>query len=147
MVVALFPAVLALSRATRKLGNALLKVEKDIRTANAPVRQLAGEVQALSNECDLVYAELEDVATGSTQHYDVDGRMWSCLETQVDECSRTMEEIEQYILSLVEEETNFTGQAWYQTKLDRSEDQLPVMRAKVQGHTDNLRITVLLINM
>ncbi len=143
-------AVLALSKAAWKLGSSLSKLDQDTKIVDTTVKNLAGEVKSLGNECDLVYAELEDVVseseTGSPLPYDVDGRMWSCLVTQVDETSQTMQELELFVKSVRGEESSFIGQAQRQRKLDKSKDQIVSMRTKICIQTDNLRTTLLLIN-
>ena len=143
-------AVLALSKVAWKLGISLSKLDQDTRIVDTTVKNLAGEVKSLGNECDLVYAELEEVIskseTGSPPPYDVDGRMWNCLATQVEETSRTMQELELFVQSVRGEEFSFIVHAQRQKKLDKSKDQIASIRTKVFRHTDNLRTTLLLIN-
>ena len=143
-------AVLALSKAAWKLGSSLSKLDQDTKIVDTTVKNLAGEVKSLGNECDLVYTELEEVGskseTGSPLPGDVDGKMWSCLVTQVEETSRTMQELELFIIGVRGAESNFIGQAQRQRKLDNSKDQIACIRTKVCRHTDNLGTTLLLIN-
>ena len=143
--------VLALSKAAWKLGTSLSKLDQDSEIVDTTVKNLAGEVKSLGNECELVYAVLEEVSsksgTGSPLPYDVDGRMWSCLVTQVEETSRTIQELELFVKSVREEESNLIGQPQRQRKRDKSKDQIASIRIKVCWHTDNLRTMLLLINM
>lgn len=143
-------AVLALSKAAWKLGSCLSKLDQDTQIVDATVKNLAAEVKSLGNECDLVHAELEEVGskreTGSPLPCDVDGRMWNCLVTQVEETSRTMQELALFVKSVRGEESSFIGQAQRQRKLDKSKDQIACIRTKVCTHTDNLRATLLLLN-
>ena len=143
-------AILVLSKAAWKLGSSLSKLDQDTKVVDTSVKNLAGEVKSLGNECDLVYAELEEVVskdeTGSPLPDDVDGRMWNCLVTQVEETSRTMQELDLFVNSVRGEESSFTGQAQRQRKLDKSKDQIASIRTKVWRHTDNLSTTRLLIN-
>ncbi|KAF2492419.1 hypothetical protein BU16DRAFT_515365 [Lophium mytilinum] len=144
-------AVLSLSKAAWKLGVSLSRLDQDARIVDTTVKNLAEEVKSLGNECDHVYAELEEVIskseTGSPPPYDVDGRLWSCLATQVEESSRTTQELELFVRNVREEESSFIGQAQRQWKLDKSKDQIASIRMKVLRHTDNLSTTLLLINM
>ncbi|KAF2178147.1 hypothetical protein K469DRAFT_742257 [Zopfia rhizophila CBS 207.26] len=130
-------AVLALSKAAWKLGISLSKLDQEAKIVDTTIKNLAGEVKSLGIECDLVYAELEEVVnqseTESPPPYDVDGRMWNCLATQVEETSRTMQELELFVKSVRGEESSFV-------------DQIASIRTKVCRHTDNLRTTLLLIN-
>ena len=143
-------AVLVLSKVAWKLGSSLLKLDQDIKIVDTTIKNLAGEVKSLGNECDLIYAELEDVVsnseTGSPLPDNIDGRMWDCLVTQVEETSRTLQELELFVKSVRGEVSNFAGHAQRQKKLDKSKDQISSIRTKVFRHTDNLRTTLLLIN-
>lgn len=140
-------AVLALSKAAWKLGSSLSNLHQDTRIVDTTVRNLAEEVKSLGNECDLVYAELEEVVsrseTRSPLPYDVDGRIWNCLATQVEETSQTIQELELFVKTVRGEKSNFIGQAQRQRE---SKDQIAGIRTKVCRHTDNLRTTLLLIN-
>lgn len=144
------PTVLALSKAAWKLGISLSKLDQDINTIDTTVKNLAVDVKSLGNECDLVYAELEAVEsqseTGSPPPNNIDSRIWNCLGTQVEEISRTMQELELYVINVRGEESGFIGQPQRQRKLDISRDQIAGIRTKVGMHADNLRMTLSLIN-
>jgi hypothetical protein len=143
-------AVLALSKAAWKSGSSLSKLDQDTRIVDATVKNLAGEVKSLGNICDLLCAELEEVVskseTGSPPPDNVDGKMWECLATQVEEATRLMHELEELVKTVRGEESSFAGQARRQRKLDNGKDQFASIRTKVCRHTDNLRMTLLLIN-
>lgn len=143
-------AVLALSKAAWKLGSSLSKFDQDTKIVDTTVKNLVGEVKSLGNECDLVYAELEEVVskseTGSPVPCDIDGRMLNCLVTQVEETGQTMQELELFVKSVRGEESSFIGQAHCQRKLDKSKDQIASIRTRLCRHTDNLHTTLLLIN-
>ena len=143
-------AVLELSKAAWKLGIFLSKLGWDTETVDDTLGNLAGEVKSLGNQCDLVYAELEDLLskseTASPPPYDVDSRIWDCLATQVEETSRTVQELELFVKSVSGEESDFIDQAQRQRKLDQSKDQIACVRTKVCRHTDNLHATLLLID-
>lgn len=140
-------AVLALSKATWKLGSSLSNLHQDTRIVDTTVRNLAEETKSLGNQCDLAYAELEEIVskseTESPPPYDIDGRIWNCLATQVEETSRTIKELELFVKSIRGEKFNFIDQAQRQRE---SKDQITGIRIKVCRHTDNLRTTLLLIN-
>ncbi len=140
-------AVLTLSKAAWKIGSSLSNLHQDNRVVDSTVRNLAEEVKSLGNECDLVYAELDEIVgkseTASPPPHDVDGRIWNCLAAQVEETSRTIQELELFVKSVRRGKPNFIGQAQRQKD---SEDQIASIRAKVCRHTDNLRTTLLLIN-
>ena len=142
-------AVRTLSEATWKLGIALSKLDQDTRTVDTTVKNLAEEVKLLGNECDLLYAELEEVISkaeaGSPLPHDVDGRLWDCLATQVEVTRRTMQDIELFVKNVAGEQSLFIRQVQRQKKMDESRDQIASMRTKVCRHTNNLRTTLLVV--
>ena len=143
-------AVLALSKAAWKLGISLSKLYQDTRTIDTAVKSLAEEVKSLGNECDFVYAELEEVTSKTGTEllppYDADGRIWNCLATQVEEANQTMQELELFVKSVRGKEPRFIGQPQSERKLDNNKDQVASIRTKVCRHIDNLRTTLVLIN-
>ena len=143
-------AVLALSEAAWKLGNSLSKLDQDTKIVDSTAQKLAGEVKSLGNECELIYAELENSTskseTGSPLPYDVDGRIWSCLVTQVEETSRTIQELELFVKGIRGEEPNSIDRPQRQRKRDKSKDQIASIRIKVRWHTEDWRTMLLLIN-
>ena len=143
-------AVLALSKAAWKLGKSFSKLDHDTKVVDTTVKNLAGEIKSLGHECELVYAELEKKSskseTGSPLPYDFDGRLWSCLGTQVEETSRTIQELELFVKGIGGEESKFIDQPQRQRKRDNSKDQIASIRIKVCWHTENWRTTLFLIN-
>ena len=142
--------VFALSKAAWQLGSSLFRLDQDSKIVHITVKDLAEEVNLLGTGCDLAHAELEEVVskieTASLSPHGVDSRIWKCLATQVEESSRTIQELELFVKKVREEEPDFIGQVHRQKKLDKSRDQIASVRTKVRRHTDNLRTTLLLIH-
>lgn len=119
MVVTQFTAVgtastvLALNKAAWKRGSSLSKLEQDIKIVDTTVKSLAEEVKSLGNECHLIYAELEEVVSkseaGSHQPYRMGDTMWICLAMQVEETSRTIQELELFVKNNKVEESSSVG--------------------------------------
>lgn len=151
MVVATTATVLALSKAAWKLASSLSKLDQDTNIVDVTVRNLIEELKSLGNEWDLVYAELEEeldkTKTESPLLCDVDSRVWHCLVAQVEDTSRTMQELELLFNDVRGEESGLAGQIPRQRRLDKSKDQIASIRTQVCRHTENLRITLLVINM
>jgi hypothetical protein len=144
-------ATFALSKTAWKLGISLSKLHRDTNNVDTTVENLAGDVKSLSNQCDLVYAKLEDIASKDNvasppPYHFVDGRMWDCLAVQVEETSGTIKELEVFVKNVVGEESSFIAQGQLQRKLENSKDQIISLRRKVCTHTDNLCTTLLMIN-
>ena len=143
-------SVLELSKAAWTLGISLSRLEQDTKVVDTTVRNLVGEVKSLGNESDLLYAELgRTLAKNETNlsRGDVDDGIWSCLEAQVEETNRTMQELELFVTRVRGEESRFLGQAQRQRKLDKSKDQIAHIRARVYRDSNNLRVARLLINL
>jgi hypothetical protein len=145
-------AVQALSKAAWRLGSALSKLDHDAKPGDSALKDLAGEVKSLSDECDLIYGKLEEVEgksnNGSPPPYDGDGRMWDCLATQVRESGQTLQELELFVRSVRMEEAEEASLVYHPqhlVQLNKSKGQIEAMGTDVRRHTDNLRTTLLLI--
>jgi hypothetical protein len=146
-------AVLALSKATWRLGTSLSKLDHDAKPVDSALKNLAEDTKSLSTECDLIYAKLEEVASrnkhGSSPPYFSDGKMWTCLATQVHESGQTVQDLELFVKSVrmeeTEEEASLVYHPQHLVQLNKSRDQIEEMGDDVRRHTDNLRITLLLI--
>jgi hypothetical protein len=145
--------ILELNKAAWKLGILLSKLDHDTKLTDTGIKILAEDVKSLANECDLVYADLEEVAyrneTKLPQPYGVDGRFWDWLAPQAEETIQTLQDIELFAKGVREEipETpSFISQAERQMRLDKNKDQITTLRAKICRHTDSWGLTLLLIN-
>ena len=149
-MVDVLPAVLALSKATWKLSSSLSRLVQDTRIIDTAVRSLADELKSLGNECDLVYAEMEEIASKSdirpSLACDVDTRLWECLARQAEECTQTIQKLELCVKGISEEDSCFVSQIERQRKLDRTQGQLANSRTDVRRHTDNFHTTLLVIH-
>lgn len=139
--------VLALIKTTWKLASSLSRFNQDTNAVDNTIRSLVWEVKSLGNVCDLIFSEIEGIAfTSPTElqySHDLDGRIWSSLESQTESTSKTLQELESFTQSLSEEECTFFGQR--QRKLDQSRDRIADIRVKVRRHTDYLHLIELLI--
>ena len=129
----------------------LSNLDENAEIVDSGLKNLAGEVKSLGRECDLVYAILEEIIgkseAGSPLTFGVDDEVWDCLTTQANEACRTVHELELFVKVLRGEETKFIGQAERLRKLDKSKDRIANIRTRIVRHTDNLRLTLILINM
>jgi hypothetical protein len=145
-------AVLALSKATWRLGTSLSKLDHDAKPVDSALKNLAEDTKSLSTECDLIHAKLEEVASrnkhGSHSPYVGDGKMWTYLATQVHETGQTIRDLELFVKGVRMEETeeaSLVCHPQHLVQLNKSRDQIQEMGNDVRRHTDNLRITLLLI--
>jgi len=140
-------SILALSKTAWRAGICLSRLDQESRIVGTTTRDLAGEVKSLGNECDLLYAELEEIVRNteigsiSISINNVDGRIWNSIAAQVKEANGTLQELELFVNTVRGEESSFNCQK----KLDRSKDQIENIKTKVCRHTDNLCTTLLLI--
>ena len=142
-------AILALSKAAWRLGLSISKLDQDTKIVDTSLKYLAGDVKSLGNECDLVYAELEEGVRKSEKTSslpdNVESKIWKCLATQVKETCQTMQELESFVRCFKEEST-FVNQTQRQRKLDENREQITSIRIKIRRHTNNLCTVLLLIN-
>jgi hypothetical protein len=142
--------VLALSKAAWKLGTSLSKLDPEFRSPDTIVKSFAEELRSLSNECDLLHAELEEIASksemGSFPSPEINSRIWSCLATEVEETSRTLQELELFVKDLRVEVSNLIGHVQRQKLLDESKNQIASSSAQVCGHTGTFHTTLMLIH-
>lgn len=134
-------AILTLSKAAWKLGSLLSRLDQDTKVFDTTVHDLVVDIKALGNECDLLYAELEDGKADKRESViHAESGIWKCLGEQVDESSLLRQELESLIRDIrVEDPAERKG------NLDRSRTQIVHTRTEVRRHTDNLRATSLLI--
>ena len=144
-------AVHALSHAAWKTGSWLSKLDTGTQNADSMIKFQAADVRSLGNECDLVYAELEEVfgkrETEPLLPFDVNDRVWKCLATQVEESYRIIQELQLLMQSVKEADSSPVSQVQNQKKLEKSQDQIMNIKTKVRRQTDSLRNILLLIKM
>ncbi|KAH7110897.1 hypothetical protein B0J11DRAFT_562638 [Dendryphion nanum] len=142
--------ILGLSKRAWKLGIALSKLDQDSDVVDPTVKVLTEEVKALGVECDLIYAELDEVAgkngPAPPSLNDVVDGVSACLEVQVGDIGRSMQELEMFVDSVRGEDSRLIGQAQRQRRLNGRRNQIASIRTKVCRQTDNLRTTLLLMN-
>lgn len=143
-------AVLALSKAAWKLATSLSKLDHEFRPPDTIVKTLAEEIRSLSNECDLLHAELEEITSknemGTFPSHEINSRIWSCLATEVEETSRTLQELELFVKNFREESSNAIGHVQRQKLLDKSKNQISAGSIKVLRHTGAFHTTLPLIH-
>ncbi|KAK5170208.1 uncharacterized protein LTR77_004794 [Saxophila tyrrhenica] len=144
-------AVFELGKVAWKLGSTLVKLYQDTKCVDGTVEKLAGEVKSLGNECDLVHAELEEVVKGTENgegsSYDLDGRLWKCLGTKVQECTEAVQELSAIVDDIADRASGFIGQAQRQMRLNKNREILEKIRQRIRTHTDGLRTTLLVVNI
>jgi hypothetical protein len=144
-------AVLTLSQAAWKLGSSLSKLDQEAKAVDGVMQNLAESVKTLGHECDLLYAELDEAIKKSEMRSllpdDVNGRMWQCLGTTVEETTRTMQELQLLVKNVRGGEEDSMGQSPRQWKLHQTKPYIARIKAQICGHSDNLHLIRLLINM
>ncbi|KAJ9606983.1 hypothetical protein H2200_008994 [Cladophialophora chaetospira] len=144
-------AVLGLSKAAWKLGTFLSKLEHGFRSSDTTVKSLIEESRSLSNECDLFHAELDEIISrneiGSFPSQEITRRIWSCVATEVDETSRTLQELEDFVEGFRDEDSDFIGHVQRQEMLDKSKNQIANGCTKVRSHAGAFHNTLSLIHV
>jgi hypothetical protein len=144
-------AVLALRQAVWRVQTSLSTLNEDPDVLELRAENLTRDLKSLGAECDLAYAVLVEVvdkrrtALATTQS--VDGRLWDCLAMVIQEATNTLHELELFVKIVRGEETRFIGQAQRLRKLDKSKESFAITRTRAGRHIDELRLTLLLIDM
>jgi hypothetical protein len=144
--------VLSLSKTAWRSGRTLSKFTQHTESVDIAFHDLTGEVKLLGNECDLIYAELEEALSSgekvSPQPEDNSNRMiWTSITTLAEETSQTIEELELLVNTISREEIYPTSQTQLQRKLIDRKRQITGFRTKICRHTDDLHMSLLSINM
>lgn len=141
-------SVLTSSNAASKLGLAISKLDQEIKLAHLALNELAEEVRFLSNQCDLLHAELQKAAATDTTEpsppSDIVARTWICFAAQVEEIHGTIHEGERLIETFKE---NYPGSPKYRWDPSQSKDQIVTITSHVCRHTNSLRTSVLITDM
>ena len=142
-------AILALSKTAWKLGSALSKLSQEHDLSGNNIKDLADGVRSLGNECDNVYAELEELVGSNDSRLpwpdEVDGRIWNCLALQIEESNAIFRELDKAIMILRGRNPDFVGQAHHRRLFDDTYDPVENFRACVLSITRNLHVTFLVI--
>jgi hypothetical protein len=150
-VAATASAILALSKATWRVGLSLSTLSEDVDIIGFTTQDLAAEVKSLGVECDLTYSILDEVKDkaerASAATHSVYHRLWECLAMQTEESSATIQDLDLFVKILRGEETRFIGQAQRLRKLDKGRDKVATTRTRIARHVDGFRFTLLLIDM
>lgn len=143
------PGVLELSKTAWKTGISISKFEHDDKIVESTIKDLAGELKSLGNECDLIYGKLEGVTyrieKTSPPPYDVDDRVWKCLAMQAEDASETLQELEGFMKTLRINEPRFVNEVYRLRRSDRSKTQIAQIRTKIWRHSEHMRATMQLI--
>lgn len=141
-----------ISRSAWKLGSYIYTVYQGTKTIDESVQSLALEVNGLASTCDLVHSELGTVlarpGSGSTvSRYDNDGRLRRCIDHQVAECKRTLEELETVVEALWPRKESFFERVSKQIDLQNSRELTSEIRQRIRSHTDALHTILLVVNI
>jgi hypothetical protein len=142
---AISSAVFALSRVTWRIGDFLPALKQNSDIPDSAVGDLIAEVKSFGRRCESAHATLQErVEQKETTHsvHTVDNVLWDCIAVQVDEASRTLQELELFIQDVRGEETRRIAAG----HLDKGKE-MATTRTRVVRHIDDLYFTMLLTNM
>lgn len=141
-------AVLTLREAASRLEISISKLDQNNQVVDSTIKILAEHVNLLCNSCDILYAGVDELAkrSESPPPFGTDTSIWRCLTTQLEETSHTIRESNLFIQSIGEERLDYIGQAQSWRILEKTQDQIPKITAKVRRHKENLNNTLILIN-
>jgi chitinase len=133
-------AVFALGKAACRIVDFLPALKEDTDILGFTVDDLTAEIKLLGLGCDSAHATLQGkVEQRETTHltHAVDNGLWDCLVMQVEEASRTLQELELFIQNVRREVVGH---------VDKGKE-MATTRTRVIRHIDDLYLTMLLTNM
>ena len=147
-IVSAASAVLTLREAASRLKISISKLDQNNQVVGSTIKILAEHVNLLCNSCDIVYSGVDEVAkrSESPPPFGTGTNIWRCLTAQLEETSHTIRESNLFIQSIGEERLDYIGQAQSWRILEKTQDQIPKITAKVRRHEENLNNTLILIN-
>ncbi|KAL8991804.1 MAG: hypothetical protein Q9169_007635 [Polycauliona sp. 2 TL-2023] len=135
---------------TLSTRNSISKLALVNQTVDSTIKSFAEYIKSLSNTCDVLCADVKEVVkrseTGSPLPLSTDASIWRCLTAQVEEASRTIQEVNLFVKGIKEEKSDYIGQAQCWRILEKTQDQIPKIRTKVSRHEENLNDTLILIS-
>ena len=147
---AMASAVLTLGKAAGKLSCSLSKLDHNTRLADNPLKSLCGAIKSFKDMCDQVHTALDELILNnkipSALPHCADNILWHCLAMQVEQASRSLQVLETYFTDTGKDHSDSSTEAQRQLNLD-SKGHLVQCSTEISGHTENLRITLLTINV
>ncbi|KAK3634794.1 hypothetical protein LTR56_015075 [Elasticomyces elasticus] len=144
-------ACLELARSAKDLAITLYRLYEDTKKVNETVRTLAEQVESLRSACELVHEELVPIVHSSTrhpqQHYDVNGRLWRSIGTELDKCHRSIAALGHTVSKVGREYTNFARQLGRQIQLNWSKEQMVEAQRRIENHSQSLQLILLVVNI
>ncbi|KXT00791.1 hypothetical protein AC578_2966 [Pseudocercospora eumusae] len=118
----------------------------EVRNVDQTVHGLVTEVQALGSACALVDERLRQIVadheiTSSTDNSK--GRLWNCIELQVTDSRRTIEQLKLAFQGVREQGGgNVLSQVWRQIKLNTKTKDISEARNRIRSHTASLQMVL-----
>lgn len=127
-----------------KLGKAISKVEQT-------VRNLAAEVDAVSQACNLIDQEIKGVLPNRGaelgEKYDEDDTLWRTVTLQLIATKATVHDLQVIVGEDGNESKDIFKKASKQLHLNRNRDELEAIKHRIQVHTQSLQMALQMVNM
>ncbi|KXS99034.1 hypothetical protein AC579_634 [Pseudocercospora musae] len=117
----------------------------EVRNVDQTVHGLVSEVQALGGACALVDERLRQIVADHETTSSIGaskGRLWSCIELQVTDSRRTIEQLKTAFQGVREQGGNVLSQVWRQIKLNTKTKDIAEARNRIRSHTASLQMVL-----
>ena len=144
-------AILALSKAARRLSCSISNLNHKNRTADISLKSLGGAIKSFDDICNLLHTELDELIAsskiGSAPPHCAENILWHCLAMQVEQASRGLHVLDPYFTDTGEDQSDSITEAQPQLNLESCRDHLANVSTEICRHTENLCVTLLTINV
>ncbi|KAF7197299.1 hypothetical protein HII31_01350 [Pseudocercospora fuligena] len=117
----------------------------EVRNVDQTVHGLVTEVQALGSACALVDERLRQIVADyeiTSSSNGNKGRLWNCIELQVTDSRRTIEQLKLAFQGVREQGGNVLSQVWRQIKLNTKTEDIAEARNRIRSHTASLQMVL-----
>lgn len=142
-ILSIASAAANIAKGAWNVGEGLHQFFHDVKIIDQTVGGLIVEVKALSGACTLVDERLRDIVQNFdhdiTKANDSRVKLWACVEAQVEDSQRSVDQLQTAISGLVKDGTNPFAQAWRQVKLHMQTKDIGEARNRIRSHTASLQ--------
>lgn len=142
---------LALSKTSGRLGVALARPNKDLKSSHLYDPELSETVKCMSIECNTLYTRLEELAdkyaTVQPPSSLEDERLWRCLATQAEHITATIRDLTQVLWIDEPKDPNHYDHVQRANELRQRQTRTTQTFIIISRQTEYLSIFSLLVNM
>ncbi|KAI8932227.1 hypothetical protein NX059_011106 [Plenodomus lindquistii] len=141
--------LLSLSKTIWNLGLSLSNLSQHVAFKDAIISDLATEAKALSVACDFIYTRLKELVDKNSPlppHDDNLKEIWDCFTSQIEVIGDTVVELEHFVKSDGRLDSQSAHRLQHLNRPSTQRDSVLALRVKISRQTDDLTMSLLLLN-